>query len=207
MNGRQCSTFKEAAHKRGLLESDQSIFECLNEAMSFQMPRELRRLFATILVYRAPNDVRTLWDTYFEAISEDFIKEPRTIKELQLTQTLRSFNFFLESMGKNMHNTDMGVNLLRDIQDEMSIEKIPCEDLETEKRLNQEQHTAFQIILKCIKKGKGGMFFIDGPRGNGKTFLYRALLAHLRSRKIIAIATATCYSCNNAWWKNSSFTF
>ncbi|KAK6150856.1 hypothetical protein DH2020_015788 [Rehmannia glutinosa] len=35
------------------------------------------------------------------------------------------------------------------------------------------------------------IFFIDGPGGTGKTFLYRALLAHLRSKKLIAFATAT----------------
>ncbi|KAL7114938.1 hypothetical protein ACP275_04G152500 [Erythranthe tilingii] len=33
------------------------------------------------------------------------------------------------------------------------------------------------------------MFFIDGPGGTGKIFLYRALLAHLRSKNKIAIAT------------------
>ncbi|XP_075478989.1 uncharacterized protein LOC142519855 [Primulina tabacum] len=46
-----CFTFKEAAQRMGLLESDKSNFECLNEAASFHMPIALRRLFATILVY------------------------------------------------------------------------------------------------------------------------------------------------------------
>ncbi|KAJ9557182.1 hypothetical protein OSB04_011796 [Centaurea solstitialis] len=38
---------------------------------------------------------------------------------------------------------------------------------------------------------KSGAFFIDGPGGTGKTFLYRALLAKIRSRGEIALATAT----------------
>ncbi|XP_075504366.1 uncharacterized protein LOC142541788 [Primulina tabacum] len=46
-----CFTFKEAAQRRGLLESDKSNFECLNEAASFHMPIALRKLFATILVH------------------------------------------------------------------------------------------------------------------------------------------------------------
>lgn len=46
-----CKTFKQSAQKRGLLESDESISACLNEAVMFKMPLELRRLFATILVY------------------------------------------------------------------------------------------------------------------------------------------------------------
>ena len=35
------------------------------------------------------------------------------------------------------------------------------------------------------------MFFIDGPGGTGKTFLYKALLANIRSRGLIALATAS----------------
>ncbi|KAL0369051.1 UNVERIFIED_CONTAM: hypothetical protein Scaly_1124000 [Sesamum calycinum] len=47
------------------------------------------------------------------------------------------------------------------------------------------------MIIDVIQKGKSGIFFIDGPGGTGKTFFYRALLAHLRSKKLMAIATAT----------------
>ncbi|VAH83313.1 unnamed protein product [Triticum turgidum subsp. durum] len=38
---------------------------------------------------------------------------------------------------------------------------------------------------------KGKVFFIDGPGGTGKTYLYKALLAKVRSMGLIAIATAT----------------
>lgn len=200
VNGVQCSNFKDAAQIRGLLESDQSVIECLNEAISFQMPNELRRLFATILVYCEPSDIKNLWETYFEAMSEDFRKESSTSIEVQLTKTLESLNYFLESMGKNIRTFDlpsipknsnhMDTNLSREILDEMSIE-IPLEDSQAEQKLNPEQNHAFRVILEHVKEGKGAMFFIDGPGGTGKTFLYRALLAHLRTKNEIAIATAT----------------
>jgi Cdc6-like AAA superfamily ATPase len=35
------------------------------------------------------------------------------------------------------------------------------------------------------------VFFVDGPSGTGKTYLYKALLAALRSQDKIAVATAT----------------
>ncbi|CAA0811897.1 PIF1 helicase [Striga hermonthica] len=38
---------------------------------------------------------------------------------------------------------------------------------------------------------KKGAFFVDGPGGTGKSFLYRALLATVQSRGCIALATAT----------------
>ncbi|KAL0453985.1 UNVERIFIED_CONTAM: hypothetical protein Slati_1376600 [Sesamum latifolium] len=78
----------------------------------------------------------------------------------------------------------------RKIQDEMSIQ-IPAEDYKAKLKLNPKQHKAFSVIIDTIQKEKGGIFFIHGPSGTRKTFLYRALLAHLRSKKLIAIATAT----------------
>lgn len=41
------------------------------------------------------------------------------------------------------------------------------------------------------EKKECAIFFIDGPGGTGKTFLYHALLANLRLKNLIALATAT----------------
>jgi len=65
-------TFREAAEKRGLIEADSSIDECLTEAEVFHMPSSLRRLFATILVFCEPSNVRGLWDKHLQAMSDDF---------------------------------------------------------------------------------------------------------------------------------------
>ncbi|XP_073129961.1 uncharacterized protein [Henckelia pumila] len=47
------------------------------------------------------------------------------------------------------------------------------------------------MIMKCVDGNSGGMFFVNGPGGNGKTYLYRAILATVRSCGMIALATAT----------------
>ena len=39
-------TFREAAEKRGLIEEDTTLDDCLTEATMYQMPSSLRRLFA-----------------------------------------------------------------------------------------------------------------------------------------------------------------
>jgi len=54
-------SFREAAEKRGLMEEDNSLDECLSEAATYQMPSSLRRLFATILVFCEPSGVFALW--------------------------------------------------------------------------------------------------------------------------------------------------
>ncbi|XP_075083234.1 uncharacterized protein LOC142166986 [Nicotiana tabacum] len=57
--------------------------------------------------------------------------------------------------------------------------------------LNIDQLKAYNIITERIFSNKAGAFFIDGPGGTGKTFLYRVLLATVRYKGYIALATAT----------------
>ena len=60
IDGAEYSTFKDAAFAAGLLEGDEEWNKCLEEASTFQMPAQLRELFATILVYCQPSDARKL---------------------------------------------------------------------------------------------------------------------------------------------------
>ncbi|GJV68346.1 ATP-dependent DNA helicase PIF1-like protein [Tanacetum coccineum] len=53
------------------------------------------------------------------------------------------------------------------------------------------ERDAYDEILRHVDNDISGMFFIDGPGGTRKTFLYKALLAKVRSRGLIAIATAS----------------
>ena len=49
----------------------------------------------------------------------------------------------------------------------------------------------FKEIFDHVIRNKEKAFFVDGPGGTGKTYLYMALLAKLRSMDHIAVATAT----------------
>ncbi|XP_009796237.2 uncharacterized protein [Nicotiana sylvestris] len=65
------------------------------------------------------------------------------------------------------------------------------EELLLRQKLNHEQQMAYNVIIDRISSNRPGAFFVDGPGGTGKTFLYRALLATVRSKGFIALATAT----------------
>nr|XP_009767304.1 PREDICTED: ATP-dependent DNA helicase PIF4-like isoform X2 [Nicotiana sylvestris] len=65
------------------------------------------------------------------------------------------------------------------------------QDLLLPYKLNIEQKKAYNIILDRIFSTKPGAFFMDGPGGTGKSFLYRALLATVRHRGFIALAAAS----------------
>ncbi|XP_047263829.1 ATP-dependent DNA helicase PIF4-like [Capsicum annuum] len=77
----------------------------------------------------------------------------------------------------------------KDVHFERNI-SVSDEDLLLTNKLNNEQRTAYNIILERVFSNKTGAFFIDGPGGTGKSFLYRALLATVRHRGFIVLATA-----------------
>lgn len=61
-------------------------------------------------------------------------------------------------------------------------------------KLNEDQRKAFNTITERIQnrnKKHNNAFFIDGPGGCGKTFLYQTILSHVRAFKKIALAVAS----------------
>jgi ATP-dependent DNA helicase PIF1 len=79
---------------------------------------------------------------------------------------------------------------MREAREELSVGVDP-EHLDIQGSLNEEQRAGFDVIMDHVLNKKSQVFFVDGPGGTGKTFLYKALLATVRSKGLIAIATAT----------------
>ncbi|PWZ58852.1 ATP-dependent DNA helicase PIF4 [Zea mays] len=198
VDGDTLPSFREAAQRRGLLEADNTIDECLNEAALYQMPSALRRLFATILVFCEPNDVAELWQRHLDTMSEDYHRITQSKSHLQ-QMVLIDIRNMLQSMGKDIktfplpaiidrYDDSQGID--REIYEEEIIEAT-AEDVALQETLNEEQKSAYEKILSVVDTSNGGVFFVDGPGGTGKTYLYKALLAVLRSQDKIAVATAT----------------
>ncbi|CDO77896.1 hypothetical protein BN946_scf184952.g8 [Trametes cinnabarina] len=57
-------------------------------------------------------------------------------------------------------------------------------------RLNVEQRAAFDCIVHSVLNHSGKVYFLDGPGGTGKTFLYRTLCHKLRSEGLIVLCVA-----------------
>ncbi|XP_035540203.1 uncharacterized protein LOC109004666 [Juglans regia] len=198
VDGVVAPTFREAATMHGLLQRDSGLEDCLHEASLYQMPSSLRRLFATILVYCNPTNPRELWERFEQDMSIDF----RSTEDSMLTvrmQVLRSISFTLESMGKHINSFHLLDDDIcfdedqfesREIDDELAVE-IPEEDTAASEILNSEQRHVYNSVLENVFSNKTATFFVDGPGGTGKTFLYKALLAAVRSRKLVALATAS----------------
>ncbi|KAG6705369.1 hypothetical protein I3842_07G176100 [Carya illinoinensis] len=173
------------ATSHGLLNKDSSLEDCLEEACLHQIPSSLRHIFSTILRFE-------------KEMSTDFLKG-NVLSTVVRKMVLQDIAFTLESMGKDInmyrfvpadifYGQDEFTN--REIDDKRVV-TIPTEDLLASQVLNSEQKNAYDLILHTLVSNEAGAFFVDGPAGTGKTFLYRALLAEIRSKNMIALATAS----------------
>ncbi|XP_048322404.2 uncharacterized protein LOC125419898 [Ziziphus jujuba] len=142
---------------------DNSFELCLEEASLYQMPYSLR---------------------------SDRVKRSKVLGHI---------NIILESMGKTLADYDLlefdiDDNDIhddnREISEELSI-VINDDDIACAQSLNIEQKYAYDQILDNVFSKVLGLFFIDGPGGSGKTFLYKTILAAVRSKGLIALATAS----------------
>ncbi|WVZ93701.1 hypothetical protein U9M48_039661 [Paspalum notatum var. saurae] len=186
-------TFREACEAMGFVETDKSLDDCLAEVAECSMPCAIRRLYATILAFCECANARALYDKYFDPMVEDYRRdtESRTMVEQML---LRDLFYHLTSMGKEIR--DYGLPQLeesdyyRELNEELKI-RFDEEDLKIVGSLNAGQRMGFDEIMDHVVRAQPRVFFVDGPSGTGKTYLYRALLAKVRSEGRIAIATAT----------------
>lgn len=86
--------------------------------------------------------------------------------------------------------TDASRDYYRELTEERNV-VFDKEDLNIIGSLNAEQRCGFDAIMEHVIQKRGRVFFVDGSGGTGKTFLYRALLAKVRSMNLIAVATTT----------------
>jgi hypothetical protein len=72
-------TFKVVCLARGLLQDDAEWDQCLSEAAGVQLPKSLRQLFASLLIYNNVTNPGRLWDRHNGAFMEDFLHQARQV--------------------------------------------------------------------------------------------------------------------------------
>ncbi|XP_021725783.1 uncharacterized protein LOC110692998 [Chenopodium quinoa] len=169
VNGVLCATFHEAAIKRGLFEEDNVVYSCLSEAAEIQMPGALRRLFAAVLVFCAPSNPRTLWQHFYNDLSDDFrYTFPQNERQVLLL-TVQSVEKHLESMGKSLAHFQLE-HLQEEMPEELQRTKdiidaldapIPQESIDCSDQLNSAQQIAFDKIISHVQAENPGCFFVE----------------------------------------------
>lgn len=211
VNGVLYSTFKEACYALGLLEDDKEWDDCLKEAATWATGTQLRQLFSTILLHCDVVDPGRLWESNWKIISEDIIYKQQRIlnfpqlhladEQIQNYALLEIQNILLKS-GKSLEEYQglsiPNENLMTQVNNRLITEELNYERFQMHedysrllRGLNSDQKSIHDSVLQSINNGLGKLFFVYGSGGTGKTYVWRTLLARVRSEGKIAIAVAT----------------
>jgi len=83
IDGNLCDTFEEAVRQLGLLDEEDNEFDkCLKESATYQMPSQLRQLFASILLFCDPrefNAYKLLYD-HWKSLDEDYYHQQKRLR-------------------------------------------------------------------------------------------------------------------------------
>jgi hypothetical protein len=71
VDGRVHDTFKDACIAMGLLADDNEWHQALEEASVWASGRQLRDMFASMLMFCEVTNPRQLWDAHWECLSDD----------------------------------------------------------------------------------------------------------------------------------------
>ncbi|GJX17398.1 ATP-dependent DNA helicase PIF1-like protein [Tanacetum coccineum] len=173
------ATFKAACFAYGLLNDDKEWTHAIAEASIWAMAPQLRDLFVTIL-YPELNlsdeqvrnycllEIQDLLNTHGKSLS-DFKDLPQPDPNLL---------------------TNLDNRLLREaLSFDANKSKVEHEKLHS--MLNPEQRLIYEHIIESVHNDKGQFCFIHGLGGTWKTFLYKTIIARLRSEQMIVLVVAS----------------
>ena len=204
----QYPTFREACIARGLLDDDNEWHQCLSDARHMQTGRQLRHLFVTILKDCAPANPRALWNNHWIQICDDLEHHHADVLgEHPSQEDIQDYGLYLIDQllahsGKRLQDWDSMPQITGDwearagnplLREQLQYDQEDQARLAEEHigRLNLGQQTAFEQISSAVTNKTGKTFFLHGPGGTGKTYLYNTLCYHLRSQGKIVLCVAS----------------
>ena len=194
--------------KRGLLEDDGEWYICLQEASQIQTGSQLHHLFTTLLLFCSPSEPKTLWLAFRDKICDDLRYRLHQLQRTAVTQ-MDIYDFGLHLIDSSLQDSghslsdypSMPLPVLdwyssthnRLISQQLNYDIRVEEDLTSQfsTSLNIDQQQAFETILQSITHNEGKLFFIDGFRGCGKTYLYQTICHAVRAQRIIILCVAS----------------
>jgi len=200
VNCQQFESFYEVAKFKGLVLDEDIWRITLEEASGAGMPYQLRELFAYLCLYSNIVNASGLWNQFRDHLSEDFAR--RHGHDIENDCNLCSNHALLEIQrvltvhGKEASDFKLPTPTEAEgnFQEEVDMQEELRLFHEMENTLNQEQSEAFQSILTSLndrRRMKSKCFFLDGPGGTGKTYLYKCLIHKMRKegKNVLPVAS------------------
>ncbi|KAI0071093.1 hypothetical protein K474DRAFT_1607508 [Panus rudis PR-1116 ss-1] len=173
-----------------------------------QTGQQLRQLFAIILEHGEPTQPECLWFEFREHLCDDLNRRSEITHLRNPTQEdIYDFGLFLLERilfrhGKSLANYPSMPHPQKDWElahdNPYIVEQLQYNpDLEAQyaeqkiRQLNSNQKYAFDKIYSSTENREGKLFFLHGPGGTGKTFVYKTLCHAVRAKGWIALCVAS----------------
>ncbi|XP_019092275.1 PREDICTED: uncharacterized protein LOC109129103 [Camelina sativa] len=198
-------TYKEACFALGLLDDDKEYIEGIKEANFWCSSKFCRRLFVIMLISESLTSPKTVWEETWKILSEDIERKEKQRRQRPDTEKkkllLRELQKLMKRNGCSLQKYKLMPHIsLEDVTlpnqlilDELNYNR---EDLAKKhdgwkKMLTEEQKKIYDEIMEAVINDKGGVFFLYGFGGTGKTFLWKVLSAAIRSNGHIVLNSAS----------------
>ena len=202
-------TFHAACLAHGLLEDDGEWRLCLQEAGEMHSGRQLRHLFVTLLLFGEPSQPDQLWMLFRDKICDDLehqlhgirLGNPITPDQIydyglflinrllmesgRLLSEWPSMPLPVEDWQRLTANSLITEQLAYDrtaLQAELEV-RVPS--------LNDDQRAAYDRITASVTSQDGQLFFLYGPGGSGKTYVYNTVCARVRGDAKIILCVSS----------------
>ncbi|XP_071725808.1 uncharacterized protein [Rutidosis leptorrhynchoides] len=211
VNGTLYNTFKEACYAMGLLNDDKEYIASIKETHQWASGEFCRSLFVSLITSDSISCPDRVWKETCNLLSDDLNHEcpeqlrsndPEILKKVLHNIALAKIERQLNSCGSTLRNIpnmpfpdyefiQQSCNML--IQDELAYDRAALQEEHhtLHSTLTPEQKIAYDTIIDSIEKDDGGLFFLYGYGGTGKTFVWKTLAAAVRSRGDIVINVAS----------------
>ncbi|XP_021986432.1 uncharacterized protein LOC110882810 [Helianthus annuus] len=211
VNGQAFLTFRDACYARGLLDDNKEYIEAIKEAYYTGLGYYLRNLFATMLASNTLSRPEHVWENTWEYLSDGILynhqkllrieglslpeEQIRNLTLLEIERYLLRNNSSLSRFpsmpqpeSESIYSADN-----RLIADELGYD-VSATAIEFDnnlRSLTDEQRLVFDEIIAAVNSNAGGVFFVYGYGGTGKTFLWKTLSAFIRCKGDIVLNVAS----------------
>ncbi|XP_076904247.1 uncharacterized protein LOC143559608 [Bidens hawaiensis] len=211
VNGVVFETFRDACYKRGLLDDDNEYIEAIEEASHNSTGYYLRNLFATMLITYSLSIPHFVWESTWQLLVDGILYKQQKdqnnpgliLNEQQLKNLalLEIENFLISNNSSLRRYQQMPFPDMETISratNPLMVEELSY-DTETMNNefnnlfdsLTDEQRGVYKEIMSALIDKKGGVYFVYGYGGTGKTYLWKTLSASIRSKGEVVLNVAS----------------
>ncbi|XP_022003565.1 uncharacterized protein LOC110901018 [Helianthus annuus] len=211
VDGKIYDTFKDACFARGLLDDDNEYIVAVTEACAWSTSDFLRTFFVMLLMSNTISRPGHFWTQTKSLLCEDILYQQRRITgipDLVLPEEeienicLSHIEKLLLAYGSTLGNfSDMPNvpdNYISALNNQMIMKELSYDRATLKKELasylkslTDEQLKVYETVMNAVAKGNGGVFFVYGYGGTGKTFLWKTFAAALRSKGEVVLNVAS----------------